>query len=55
LLGTSIRVDKNLDLSGILEIIMKNGLNIKGINTKEPTLEDAFIAITKKQDKKDRL
>jgi ABC-2 type transport system ATP-binding protein len=53
LLGLSIRVDKNIDLSNILEIIMKNGLNIRGINTEEPTLEDAFIAITRKQDEKD--
>jgi hypothetical protein len=53
LLGLSIRVDKNIDLSNILEIIMKNGLNIRGINTEEPTLEDAFMAITRKQDEKD--
>jgi ABC-2 type transport system ATP-binding protein len=51
--GISIRVDKNIDLSNILEIIMKNRLNIRGITIKEPTLEDAFIAITKKQDEKD--
>jgi hypothetical protein len=25
---------------------MKNGLKIRAINTEEPTLEDAFIAIT---------
>jgi ABC-2 type transport system ATP-binding protein len=54
LFGISIRVDKDIDLSNILEVIMKNGLNIRGINVKEPTLEDAFIAITRKQDEKDR-
>jgi ABC-2 type transport system ATP-binding protein len=42
----SIRVDKNMDLASILEVIMKSGLKIKTINTKEPTLEDAFMAIT---------
>ena len=42
----SIRVDKNMDLASILEVIMKSGLKIKMINTKEPTLEDAFMAIT---------
>ncbi len=44
--GISIRVDKNMNLSTILEIIMKRGLKIRTINTQEPTLEDAFIAIT---------
>jgi len=44
--GMSIRVDKNMDISSILEIIIKNGLKILKINTLEPTLEDAFIAIT---------
>ena len=47
--GISIRVDKNMDLSNILEVILKNGLKIKTINTHEPTLEDAFIAITGKR------
>jgi ABC-2 type transport system ATP-binding protein len=44
--GMSIRVDKNMDLASILEVIMKSGLKIRMINTKEPTLEDAFMAIT---------
>jgi len=43
----SIRVDKNMDLASILEVVMKSGLRIKTINTKEPTLEDAFMAITR--------
>lgn len=47
--GLSIRVDKNMDLSGILEIIVKNGLGIRAINTLEPTLEDAFVAITRRK------
>ncbi len=48
-LGLSIRVNKNLDLSSILEIIVKSGLKIRMINTEEPTLEDAFMAITRRQ------
>jgi len=44
--GISIRVNKNMDLSGILDVIMKRGLKIRMINTEEPTLEDAFMAIT---------
>jgi len=47
--GLSIRVDKDMDLSGILEVIMKSGLKIRMMNTKEPTLEDAFMAITGRQ------
>lgn len=47
--GISIRVNKNMDLSGILDAIMKRRLNIKEINTKEPTLEEAFMAITKQR------
>ena len=49
--GMSIRVEKNTVLSGILEVIMKGGLKIGRINTKEPTLEDAFITITGRQAK----
>jgi ABC-type uncharacterized transport system ATPase subunit len=44
--GISFRVDKNMDLSDILAVLLKNGMKIKTINTQEPTLEDAFIAIT---------
>ena len=44
--GMSIRADKNIDLSEILEAIIKGGLKIKMMNTKEPTLEEAFMAIT---------
>ncbi len=34
--GMSIRVDKDIDLSNILEVIMKNGLKIGIINTSVP-------------------
>lgn len=43
--GISLRVDKNIDLSTIFEVIMRNQLKIKATNTQDPTLEDAFIAI----------
>lgn len=45
----SIRTDKNFDLTGILDIIMKSRLKISSINTTEPSLEDAFMAITRRQ------
>jgi ABC-2 type transport system ATP-binding protein len=45
-LGIAIRVDKNMDLSSIIKVLLKNDLKIRTINTQEPTLEDAFIAIT---------
>jgi ABC-type multidrug transport system ATPase subunit len=45
-LGLSLRVEKNMDLSEVIEILLRNKLSIRAINTKEPTLEDAFIAIT---------
>jgi len=44
--GISIRLDKSTDLSSILSTIMKAGLKIRTANTLEPTLEDAFMAIT---------
>tara|TARA_B100000315_G_scaffold188712_1_gene178441 strand:+ start:57 stop:1166 length:1110 start_codon:yes stop_codon:yes gene_type:complete len=44
--GVSIRVNKNADLSGILEIVVKDGLKIGNVNTREPSLEKAFMAIT---------
>jgi len=45
----SIRADKDMALSRILEVIMKNGLKVGVINTQEPTLEDAFRAITRER------
>jgi ABC-2 type transport system ATP-binding protein len=49
LLGISIRVEKDMALSGILETIMKSGIMIGGINTQEPTLEDVFTAMTRRR------
>ncbi len=45
-IGLSFNVDKNIDLSQILNVLLGNNLKIKALNTEEPTLEDAFIAIT---------
>jgi ABC-2 type transport system ATP-binding protein len=47
--GISIRVDREQPLSGILEVLMKNGMTIGGISTQEPTLEDAFRTIIRKR------
>ncbi|MFH0848897.1 MAG: ABC transporter ATP-binding protein [archaeon] len=44
--GISVRADKDMDLSSILEVITKTELKISTINTEEPTLEDAFMKIT---------
>ncbi|MDQ1281416.1 MAG: transporter [Thermoproteota archaeon] len=47
--GLTIHADKDLDISTILDIIIKRGLKIRIINSKEPTLEDAFMIITNRQ------
>ena len=47
--GISIRAHKDMELSGILETIIRNGLKITGVNTSEPSLEDVFMAITKRR------
>jgi ABC-2 type transport system ATP-binding protein len=44
----SIRVDKDMVLSDVLQVVMNGGLKILSVNTEEPTLEDAFIAITRR-------
>jgi ABC-2 type transport system ATP-binding protein len=44
--GISMRLAKNTDICNILEVIMKTNLKIRTINTEEPSLEEAFIAIT---------
>jgi len=45
--GISIRVHKNMDINEVLEAAMKRGLKMRSVNTNEPTLEEAFIAITR--------
>jgi ABC-2 type transport system ATP-binding protein len=45
----SIKTDKDIDLSGILSVIINNGLKITGVNTGEPSLEEAFMTLTKKK------
>jgi ABC-2 type transport system ATP-binding protein len=44
--GLTMRVEKDMDLVGILRVLAESGLRIKAVNTEEPTLEDAFNAIT---------
>jgi len=50
----SIRLSKDIDLSDILGIILSNGLKIGNINTNEPSLEEAFMAITGRGTNPDR-
>lgn len=45
-IGLSFKVDKNMDLSQILSVLLGKNFKIKSLNTDEPTLEEAFIAIT---------
>ena len=45
-----IRMSKQTEISDILGVVVNNGLRIDMINTTEPTLEDAFMAITARQD-----
>ncbi len=47
--GVSIQGDKDMDLSAILAVIVNKGLKIGGINTEEPTLEDVFMHLTRRQ------
>ena len=49
LVRLSIRVQKDLVLSTILEVLAKYQLQIRGITTQEPTFEDAFTAITRRR------
>lgn len=46
LVGISVVVEKGMDLSRVLGPVSEAGLSIKSVNTEEPSLEDAFIAIT---------
>jgi len=48
--GISIRVNKNMDISDVLSVIMKRKLKIRSVNTQEPSLEDAFMAITSRHE-----
>jgi ABC-2 type transport system ATP-binding protein len=52
LTGLSVSVEKDADLSEMLMIFAEGGLEIKSVRTDEPSLEDAFIAITGNHGKK---
>ena len=43
------RINKNLVLSTILDVLAKHGVKISEITTQEPTFEDAFTAITRRR------
>jgi len=49
--GVTLSISKDMDLTSILELIARSGLRVKALNTEEPTLEDAFNAITGHDDK----
>jgi len=43
----TLHVDKSLNLSRVLNVLMAYGLEIKSIDASEPSLEEAFIVITR--------
>jgi ABC-2 type transport system ATP-binding protein len=45
----SMKVEKSINLSGILGILLDRGLRIDRVNTTEPSLEEVFMAITRRQ------
>lgn len=47
ILGISLRGSTDMDISAILEVIVKSGRKIGEINTEEPTLEDVFMHLTR--------
>ena len=46
LVGISIKIEKDLDLSRILKLMAGSGFDIRSVNTEEPSLEEAFMAMT---------
>jgi ABC-2 type transport system ATP-binding protein len=49
LVGLSIEIEKDVDFTRVLDLMAGSGLNIKSVNTEEPSLEDAFIAMTRRE------
>jgi ABC-2 type transport system ATP-binding protein len=47
--GVSIQGDKNMDLHAILAVIVNSGLKIGGVDSEEPTLEEVFMHLTRRQ------
>ena len=45
--GLSLQLSKDMDLSLILGVISGSALTINSVNTREPSLEDAFLSITR--------
>ncbi len=48
LIGTTVRADKTLALSAILAVLMGKDVDIASVNTVEPTLEDVFTTVTRR-------
>ncbi|MBN1682666.1 ABC transporter ATP-binding protein [Candidatus Bathyarchaeota archaeon] len=48
----NIRLKKEQEITEILKVISENELKIKSVNTQEPTLEEAFIQMTRQAKKK---
>jgi ABC-2 type transport system ATP-binding protein len=48
----SIRVEKELDLTNVLRLLIETGVEIRSVNTEEPTLEDAFNLITGRDERR---
>jgi ABC-2 type transport system ATP-binding protein len=46
LIGFSIKIEKEVDLTRVLNLVAGSELNIKSVNIEEPSLEDAFMAMT---------
>ncbi len=48
----SVRVDKEMNLSGILELIVSRTPGILSITTSEPSLEEVFMRITRREQRR---
>jgi ABC-2 type transport system ATP-binding protein len=52
--GLTMRVAEGMDLTSILRLLADSGLKIQSVNTEEPTLEDAFNAMTGQNERGNR-
>jgi ABC-2 type transport system ATP-binding protein len=46
--GVSLQLNKDFDLSSIMEVISGSAIKVNSINTREPGLEDAFLSLVKR-------
>jgi len=47
----TLYLDKNYSLSSVLKVLFSYGLEIKSVDAREPDLEEAFIALTREEQK----